>query len=106
MQLFIYCKITLHVSGVYRTHHQELLGYLHRGSLLIRSNEMQQYEGVYLLQNYSKCFGCLSHQLLGEHKTVTAASGTGHSISATNLLRRGLIRPRRMMMGAIDTRNI
>jgi hypothetical protein len=22
MQVFIYCKITLHVSGVYRTHHQ------------------------------------------------------------------------------------
>ena len=23
MQIFIYCKITLHVSGVHRTHHQE-----------------------------------------------------------------------------------
>ena len=23
MQVFTYCKITLHVSGVYRTHHQE-----------------------------------------------------------------------------------
>ena len=22
MQVFIYCKITLHVSGVHRTHHQ------------------------------------------------------------------------------------
>ena len=27
----------------------------------IRSNEMQQYAGVYLLQNYSTSFGCLSH---------------------------------------------
>ena len=23
MQVFIYCKIILHISGVYRTHHQE-----------------------------------------------------------------------------------
>jgi len=23
MQIFIYCKVTLHVSGVHRTHHQE-----------------------------------------------------------------------------------
>ena len=44
---------------------------------LIRSNEMQQYAGVYLLQNYSTCFGCLSHPSPGAHQTVTAASGTG-----------------------------
>ena len=25
MQVFIYCKITLHVSGLHRTHHQEYL---------------------------------------------------------------------------------
>ena len=25
MQVFIYCSITLHVSGVYRTHHQEYI---------------------------------------------------------------------------------
>ena len=25
IQVFIYCKITLHVSGIYRTHHQEYL---------------------------------------------------------------------------------
>ena len=23
MQVFIYCKINLHISGVYRTHYQE-----------------------------------------------------------------------------------
>ena len=51
MQVFIYCKITLHVSGVHRTHPQE-------------------------------------------HKPVTAASGTGHSICETPFLQRGLIRPR------------
>ena len=39
---------------------------------------MQQYAGIYLLQNYSTCFGCLSHPSSGVHKSVTAASGTGH----------------------------
>ena len=38
---------------------------------------MQQYAGIYLLQNYSTCFGCPSHPSSGVHKTVTAASGTG-----------------------------
>ena len=55
-------------------------GSVHRNSILIRSIKMQQYAGIYLLQNYSTCFGCLSHRLSGVHKTVTAASGTGHSI--------------------------
>jgi len=52
-------------------------------TILIRSNEMQQYAGVYLLQNYSTCFGRLSHPSSGVHQTVTAASGTGHSVRAT-----------------------
>ena len=33
--------------------------------------------GIYLLQNYSTCFGCLSHSSSGLYQTVTAASGTG-----------------------------
>ena len=55
-------------------------GSVHRNSVLIRSNKMQQYAGIYLLQNYSTCFGCPSHPSSGEHKTLNAASGTGHSI--------------------------
>jgi len=55
---------------------------------------MQQCAGIYLLQIYSTCFGCPSHPSSGVHKTVTAASGTGHSNSATNFLQRGLINPR------------
>jgi len=55
---------------------------------------MQQYAGIYLLQNYSTCFGCLSHPSSGVHQTVTASSGTGHSIRATTFRQRGLIRPR------------
>jgi len=54
---------------------------------------MQQYAGAYLLQNSSACFGCLSHPSSGVHKTVTAASGTDHSIRATTFWQHGLIRP-------------
>ena len=55
---------------------------------------MQQYEVVYLLQNYSTCFGCLSHPSSGVYQTVTAASGTGHSVRTTTFRQRDLIRPR------------
>jgi hypothetical protein len=40
---------------------------------------MQQFAGIYLLQNHSTCFGCPWHLSSGVHKTVPAASGTGHS---------------------------
>jgi len=52
---------------------------------------MLQYAGVYLLQNYSSCFGRLSHPSSGVHQTVTAVSGTGHSVRATTSRQRGLI---------------
>jgi len=39
---------------------------------------MQEYSGIYLLWNYSICFGCPSHPSSGVDKTVTAAFGTGH----------------------------
>ena len=57
-------------------------GSVYRDSILIRSYEMQQYAGVYLLQNYSTYFGCLSHPSSVVYQTVTAASGTGHSVRA------------------------
>ena len=69
-------------------------GSVHRDSILIRSNEMQQYAGVYSLQNYPTCFGCLSQPSSGIYKIVTAASGTGISVRATTFRQRGLIRPR------------
>ena len=62
--------------------------------ILIRSKEKQQYAGVYLLQNYSTYFGCLSHPSSGVHQTVIAASGTGRSVRATTFRQRGVIRPR------------
>ena len=63
-------------------------------SVLIRSNKMQQYSGIHLLQVYSTCFGCPPRPSSGVQKTVNAASGTGHSNGATTFLQRGLIRPR------------
>ena len=48
---------------------------------------MQQDAGIYLLQNHSTCFGCPSHPSSGVHKTVTAASGTGHSTWCIQVLR-------------------
>ena len=57
-----------------------IIGSMHLNSILIRSNKMQQYASIYLVQNHSTCFGCPSHPSSGgEHKTVTAASSTGHS---------------------------
>jgi len=38
---------------------------------------MQQYAGIYLLKNYSTCFGRPSRPSSEAQKTVTAASGTG-----------------------------
>ena len=61
-------------------------GSVHRNAILIRSNKLQQNAGVYLLQNYSTCFGCLLHPSSGAHQTVTAASGTGHITCRSNNL--------------------
>ena len=47
---------------------------------------MQQYAGIYLLQNYSTCFGYPKHPSSGVHKTVTAGSGTGHITYVSNNL--------------------
>ena len=42
---------------------------------------MQHYTGIYLLQNYSTCFGRPSHPSSEVHKIVTAASGAGRTVS-------------------------
>jgi hypothetical protein len=47
-------------------------GSVHRNSKLIKSNKLQQYAGIYLLQNHSTYFGCPLHPSSGVHKTVTA----------------------------------
>jgi len=64
-------------------------------SVLIRSNRMQQYAGIYLLQVYSTCFGRPSRPSSGVQKTVTATSGKVILRNgATTFLQRDLIRPR------------
>jgi len=49
---------------------------------------MQQYADIYLLLNYSTCFGRPSRTSSGVHKTVVAASGTVRSVpeAATTVL--------------------
>ena len=37
---------------------------------------MQLYLGIYLLQNYSTCFGCPSHPSSGANETVPEAAIT------------------------------
>ena len=69
-------------------------GSVHRDSVLIKSNKMQQYKGIYLLQVYSTCFGRPSRPSSGVHESITAASGTGHNNGAATFLQRALIRPR------------
>ena len=49
---------------------------------------MQQYAGIYLLLNYSACFGRPSRPSSGVHKTVVAASGTDHTIWGASFLKR------------------
>ena len=78
--------------------------------MLIRFNKMQQYAGIYLLQNHSTCFGCPSHPSSGVHKTVTAAKG---HVGGRLLLRYYDLYQRLqlqfyvlLMMGAMDTRNM
>jgi len=63
-------------------------GSVHLNSRLKKSNEMQQYADIYLLLNYSTCFGRPSS---GVHKTVVAASGTDHTIWGASFLERDQI---------------
>jgi len=82
--------------------------------ILISSNKMQQYAGIYLLQNYSIWFVYPSHPSSGVHKSVTAASGTGNitylgnrllpvwPIYATMQIQFYVL----LMMAAMDTRKL
>jgi len=69
---------------------------------------MQQSADIYLLLNYSACFGRPSHPSSGVHKTVVAASSTDHTIWEASFLKRGLWSQFYvlLMMGAMDARNM
>jgi len=53
---------------------------------------MQLYADIYLLLNYSTCFGRPSRPSSGVRKTVVAASGADHTIWESNFFKRGEIR--------------
>jgi len=57
-----------------------------------KSNEMQLYADIYLLLNYSICFGLPSRPSSGVRKTVVAACGTDHTIWGASFLKRDQIR--------------
>ena len=67
MQIFIYCKVTVHVSGVTTPiiRSTKNCNRSHRYSYFPptwpdRSNQIQQYADIYSLQCLSTCFGCHS----------------------------------------------
>ena len=68
-------------------------GSVHRNSRLKKSDDMQQSADIYLLLNYSTCFGRPSRPSSGVHKTVAAAFGTDHTISRASFFRRDQISP-------------
>jgi len=53
MSLNILSHKELTVGICYKNWHFFIHGSVHRNSILIRSNKMQQYAGIYLLQNHS-----------------------------------------------------
>jgi len=53
---------------------------------------MQQTADIYLLLNYCTCFGRPSRPSSGVHKTVVAASGTGHTVWGASFFKRDQIR--------------
>ena len=65
---------------------------MHRNSRLKKSNKMQLYADIYLLLNYSTCFGLPSRPLLEVHETVVAAAGAGHTIWGASFFKRDQIR--------------
>jgi len=55
---------------------------------LKKSNKKQQYADIYLLLNYSTCFGRPSRPSSGVHKTVVAASGAAHIMLEASFFKR------------------
>ena len=49
---------------------------------------MQQYADIYLLLNFSTCFGHPLRPSSGVHKAVVAASGTDHATWGASFLER------------------
>ena len=74
---------------------------------------MQQYAGIYLLQNHSTFFGCPSHPSSVEHKQHSSnVAKSGHAGGRLLLRYYDLYQRLQLqcyvllMMGAMDTRNM
>ena len=80
------------ISPLYQVECRAQIDTLFQGSRLKKYNKMQQYADIYLLLNYSTCFGRPSRPSSGVHKTVVAASGTVHTIWGTSFFKRDQIR--------------
>ena len=65
---------------------------MRRNSRLKKHNKRQQYADIYLLLNYSACFGRPLRPSSGVHKPVVAVFGTDHTIWGTSFLKRDQIR--------------
>ena len=98
------------------------------GTSFLKRDSLLLYAYIYLLLNYSTCFGPPSRPSSGVHKTVVSASGTDRTIWGASFLKRdqirtdlGLYGPRSvldlyqrlelqfcvlLMMGAMDARNM
>jgi len=63
---------------------------MHRNSRLKKSKNVQQYADIYLLLNYSTCFGHPSRPSSGVHKTVVAACGTDRTVCGASLFRQSI----------------
>jgi len=66
---------------------------VHRNFRLKKSNEMQQYADIYLLLNYSTCFGPPTRPSSGVRKTVFSASGADHTVREASFFKRDQISP-------------
>jgi len=83
--------LTLYLNPM-KTQQFYICSSVHRNSRLNKSNRMQQYADIYLLLNYSTCFGRPSLPSSRVHKTVVAASGTDHTIWWASFFKRDQIR--------------
>ena len=81
VSLFIYlfiCLLYIHIV-TYVTLDFHVYGSMHHWSILIIVQlDATQNRLFIILQVHSTCFRCQPHPSSGVHKTVTAASGTGH----------------------------
>ena len=65
--------------------------------MLKKSSKMQLYADIYLLLNYSTCFGRPSRPSSGLHKTVVTASGTDHTIWEASFFKHDQIRTQSLL---------